>query len=122
MEQAKENIKQYVTTLDGDISEGDMLDLVVDLTLDRVLLYLNESELPSKLERVVAQVVTRVFYKTQTGTGGADRSVSYVSDNGQTIQYTTRPQQYLDSSNDEELFAGFERLLNSYRRPHVITE
>ena len=115
-------IKEYVTT-QSDIAEGDLLDLVVDTVADRVLLYLNETEIPEKIERVIAQVIVSVYKRTQAEatTSGADKNVARVSDNGQVVDYTQSPTRYLFSTSDQELFTGFEKLLKPYRRVHVIT-
>ena len=112
-------IKGYVTT-QSDIAEGDLLDLVVDTVADRVLLYLNETEIPEKIERVIAQVIVSVYKRTQAVQEGENQSVSTVSDNGQSVSYRVSPTQYMTSKTDQELFTGFEKLLKQYRRVHVI--
>lgn len=117
-DEQKTRVIGYVTTLNSDIPEGDLLDLLVETVADRVLLYLNETEIASSLERVIAQIVVDVHAHTEAPD---NNSVSSVSDNGQTISYHLRPQQYLASVNDQELFIGFEKLLQPYRRIHVIT-
>ena len=119
----KTTVKAYVTTLNSNVSSGALLDLVLDTVVDRVLLYLNETKIDVKLERVIAQLVVSAYKSTSTDSAGlgVDRSVASVSDNGQEVRYTIKPTQYLASAKDQELFSGFERLLNSYRRPHVIT-
>lgn len=122
-DEQKTTIKGYVTTLNSDIADGELLDLVVDTTADRVLLYLNETEIAENLERVLAQVIVSVYKRTEGEQGGgADRSVARVSDNGQQVDYTIKPTQYMSSATDQELFTGFERLLKPYRRVHVIKE
>ena len=113
-------IEGYVTT-QSDIAEGDLLDLVVDTVADRVLLYLNETEIPEKIERVIAQVIVSVYKRTQAVQEGENQSVSTVSDNGQSVSYRVSPTQYMTSKTDQELFTGFEKLLSPYRRVHVIT-
>lgn len=114
----KTTVKGYVTTFNSDITAGALLDLVVDSVADRVLLYLNETQIADNLLRVIAQVVVDVFAHTEAPD---NNSISSVSDNGQTVSYHLRPQQYLASTSDQELFLGFEKLLSSYRRIHVIT-
>lgn len=118
----KTTVKAYVTTLNSNVSPGALLDLVIDTTVDRVLLYLNETALDPKLNRVIAQVVVSA-YKQATADGtslGVEQGISSASDNGQTVHFSAT-KQYLTSTNDQELFSGFTGLLNSYRRPHVIT-
>ena len=121
-DEQKTQVKTYVSTLNSNIPSGDLLDLVIDTIADRVLLYLNDTVIADNLLRVIAQVVVSVYKRTTADSSGlgADRSVASVSDNGQSVEYTIKPTQYLASANDQELFTGFEKLLNSYRRPHVI--
>lgn len=116
-DEQKTRVVKYVTTLNSDIPEGDLLDLLVDTVADRVLLYLNETELNTNLERVVAQVVVATYIDT-----GAvhDQTIAEVEDNGQVVRYHQTPVQYYASKTDQELFAGFEKLLQPYRRIHVI--
>lgn len=117
----KTAIKEYATTLDNSVTEGDLLDLVVDLTADRVLLYLNETELDSKLERIVAQIVTTNYHAISNKVGGIETSVSRVEDNGQAVTYKENAVKHF-SAGDDELFSGFGKLLAPYRRVHVITD
>lgn len=120
-DEQKTTVKEYATTLDSTVVAGDLLDIVVDLTDDRVLLYLNETTLDSKLERIVAQIVTACYHSIANKSGGVERAVSSVSDNGQTVSYTQTPARYFSGTGDDELFSGFEKLLAPYRRIHVIT-
>ena len=118
----KTTVKAYVTTLNSNVSSGALLDLVLDTVVDRVLLYLNETVIDPKLNRVIAQLVVS-SYKQAAADGtsvGMEQSISSVSDNGQTVSFSSKATQYLTSTNDQELFSGFTGLLNSYRRPHVI--
>lgn len=120
-DEQKTTVKGYVTKLNSDIDEGELLDLVVDTVSDRVLLYLNTTEVADTMLTSIAQVIVGVYKHSQAGGTGADQSVASVSDNGQSISYRVSPTQYLASANDQELFTGFERLLAPYRRVHVIT-
>lgn len=121
-ETQKTRIKGYVTKLNEKIADSAKLDLVVETVADRVLLYLNETEIPQKIERVIAEVIVSVYTRTEAVQEGENQSVSTVSDNGQSVTYRVSPTQYMTSKSDQELFTGFERLLNPYRRIHVITE
>lgn len=121
-EDQQATITAYVVTLNPNIEEGELLDLVVESVADRVLLYLNETAIPANMERVIAQVIVSVFKRTEEEqVEGAQQSVSTVSDNGQSVTYRVSPTQYLFSKSDQELFTGFEKLLSPYRRIHVIT-
>lgn len=116
----KTTIKGYVTTFDNTIAEGDVLDLVVDTVADRVLLYLNTTEIAANLERIIAQIVVTVYKRNEAKEAGLDKSVSSISDNGQSVSYHLRTTQFMASTSDEELFSGFERLLSQHRRVNVI--
>src|SRR5690606_29193685 len=111
-DEQKTSVIGYATTLNRDIPEGDLLDVIVDTVADRVLLYLNETEIAEQLERVVAQVVVSTY--TDTGTTH-DQTIAEVEDNGQVVRYHQTPVQYYASKSDQELFAGFEKLLQPYR-------
>lgn len=121
-DEQKTTIKTYATTLDSTVVDGDLLDIVVDLTADRVLLYLNETELDPKLERIVAQVVVANYHSIVGSQGGIERSISRIEDNGQAITYTQAPARYFATTSDDDLFSGFGKLLAPYRRVHVITD
>ena len=114
----KTTIKGYVTTLDSDIAGGELLDLVVDIVADRVLLYLNETEIAENLERVVAQVVVANY---QTIQNPQEQTIASVEDNGQAVRYHQTPANHFASKSDGELFGGFEKLLAQHRRVNVIT-
>lgn len=119
-DEQKTAIKEYATTLDDSVAEGELLDLVVDLTGDRVLLYLNETELAENLERIVAQVVATNYHAIKGRAGGVQTSVSRVEDNGQSVTYKENAVKHF-SGGDDAVFGGFTGLLAPYRRVHVIT-
>lgn len=118
----KTTVKAYVTTLNSNVVPDALLDLVLDTVVDRVLLYLNETVIAEKLERVIAQVVVNAYQQALAGSTetSQEQGVATVSDNGQSVTFS-KTKQYLATSNDQEIFSGFTTLLNSYRRPHVIT-
>lgn len=118
-DEQKTRVKGYVTTLNSNIAEGDLLDLVADTVIDRVLLYLNETEVAANLERVIAQVIASVYTRTESG-GVGEQLVAEVRDNGQEIRYHHQTASFMNSMSDQDLFTGFERLLSPYRRVHVI--
>ena len=118
-DEQKTTVKGYVTTLDSGIPNGELLDLVVDTVGDRVLLYLNETEIDDKLLRVIAQVIVANY----NSLGEAhEQSIAAVVDNGQEVRYHQTAINRFGSKTDQELFSGFEKLLASYRRPHVIAK
>lgn len=119
-DEQKNTIKGYVTILDSNIPDNELTDFLIDTVTDRVLLYLNQPTIPALLERVMAQVIVSVYKRTEDDLAG-EKSVAAVIDQGQEVRFHQRALSYMTSSNDEELFTGFEKLLAPYRRVHVIT-
>ena len=116
-------IKTYAKLLNSRIEDGELLDFVTLEVLDRVLVYLNDNILDQKLERIVARIVSGVFAESQDSSNGElSHNISSISDNGQTISYSERVKSYLVSTDDEELFSGFSKLLAPYRRVNVASE
>ena len=116
-------IKTYAKLLNSRIEDGELLDFVTLEVLDRVLVYLNDNTLDQRLERIVARIVSGVFAESQESSDGElSHNVSSISDNGQTISYSEKVKSYLVSTDDEELFSGFSKLLAPYRRVNVASE
>ena len=119
-------IKDYVETINATAAEAsseDILDFTIDEVCDRVLLYLNDTGLDEALERVVARIVSGIFnqtYNSQSSTE-SDQAISSVSDNGQSVSFSNEIKSYLVSTDDNELFAGFSKLLARYRRINVVS-
>ena len=113
-------IKEYAKLLNDKIEDGDLLDFVTLEVKDRVLVYLNDEVLDTKLERIVARIVSGVFTESlERKDGELEHNISSVSDNGQTISYSDKVKSYLVSTDDSELFSGFSKLLAPYRRVNV---
>lgn len=117
-DEQKTTVKGYVTTLDDSIAGGELLDLLVDAVSDRVLLYLNETTIADGLLRVIAQIVVANYH---AATSPGEQSIAAVIDNGQEVRYHQTPVTRFAAKSDSEIFGGFEKLLASYRRVHVIT-
>lgn len=117
----KTQIEQYAKQLNSNIPEpGDAtLDFIVDEVGDRVMLYLNATDIPDVLDRVIARIVVGVYNKAEaemTTTGGSEREIKQISDNGQSVTYGDEAKNYLASATDEDIFSGFEVILKRYRR------
>jgi hypothetical protein len=124
-DEQKTKIIGYVKALNDTASQEDyqsLLDLVVEEVADRVLLYLNREDLPENIERVVARIVSGIFNQTANAktSSTADSAISSISDNGQSISYSNEIKNYLSTADDNELFAGFSKLLARYRRINVV--
>ena len=113
-------IKEYAKLLNDKIVDGDLLDFVTLEVIDRVFVYLNDDELDTKLERIVARIVSGIFAESSNNSSGdLAHDIKSISDNGQTISYSDQVKSYLVSKDDEELFSGFSKLLAPYRRVNV---
>ena len=124
-DEQKTKIIGYVKALNDTANqEGyqNLLGLVVEEVADRVLLYLNREDLPENIERVVARIVSGIFNQTTNAktSSTADSAISSISDNGQSISYSNEIKNYLSTADDNELFAGFSKLLACYRRINVV--
>lgn len=124
-EEQKAKIIGYVKKLNDTAADPDnaaLLNLVVDEVGDRVLLYLNSTDLPENVERIVARIVSGIFnqsFNAKSSTS-ADSAISSMSDNGQAISFSNEVKNYLASADDNTLFSGFADLLARYRRIDVV--
>lgn len=123
------NIKKYLKIINTDTASMDknLLNFVIEEVLDRVQLYLNSETIPTKLERMLANVVNTGLKKclkdmelSSEDNTAVDRVVTSISDNGQSISYANEVTRYFTTVSDEELFTGFAPLLSRYRRVTVV--
>lgn len=125
MEIVKENIIEYLRIINKSDIEEELRDFIVESTLDRIKLYLNNDKLPKILERPIAQIISTNIDKAIrqneiSKDGDIDRAITSVKDNNQSINYSNELTRYFSSLADEELFSGFTNLLNRYRRIKVV--
>lgn len=125
MEIVKDNIIEYLKIINKSDIEEELRDFIVESTLDRIKLYLNNDKLPKILERPIAQIISTNIDKAIrqneiSKDGDIDRAITSVKDNNQSINYSNELTRYFSSLADEELFSGFTNLLNRYRRIKVV--
>ena len=125
MEIVKENIIEYLRIINKSDIEEELRDFIVESTIDRIKLYLNNDKLPKILERPIAQIISTNIDKAIrqneiSKDGEVDRAITSVKDNNQSINYSNELTRYFNSLADEELFSGFTNLLNRYRRIKVV--
>jgi len=125
MDEIIAKIKEYLHIINPSITiEGNtLLDFVIGEVLDRVQLYLNSDTIPTRLERILANIVNTGLAKANasiSNNGDVDQAVKSISDNGQSITYADGVKQYFTTTSDEELFSGFTALLSRYRRVKVV--
>lgn len=122
-------IKEYLEIINPNTADIDeeLIDFTVAEVLDRVQLYLNSETIPTKLERMLANIVNTGLKKclknielSQDDNTAVDRVVTSISDNGQSISYANEVTKYFTTVSDEELFTGFTSLLSRYRRVKVV--
>lgn len=125
-EDQRARIKNYIKAINKTVVSEDeaLLDTVLSEVADRVMLYLNDTKIDSRLEHVIARIASGVFNqsRTESTSGAPTMAISSVSDNGQSVSYSSEVQRYLTSATDQELFTGFEQLLKRYRRINVVAD
>lgn len=123
------NIKKYLKIINKNIDtiDKDLVDFAIGEVLDRVQLYLNSETIPTKLERILANIVNTGLKKclkeieiSSEDNTAVDQVVTSISDNGQSISYANEVTKYFTTVSDEELFTGFTGLLSRYRRVKVV--
>ena len=105
----------------------DLLEFVINDTVDRINLYLNRKELIPNIERIIANTVIDNFKKVKAKvnemvTGESDKNILSISDNGQSITYSNEIKKYFATNEDNEILGGLTTLLKNKRRPDVYTE
>lgn len=125
-------IKEYLKIINKNIDaiekeNAGLLDFCIGEVLDRVQLYLNSETIPTKLERILANIVNNGLKKclkdieiSKEDNTAVDQVVTSISDNGQSISYANEVTKYFTTVSDEELFTGFSTLLSRYRRVKVV--
>lgn len=131
----QERIIEYVQILDNSIEKDDVLELVVNEVIDRVLTYTNRDQLidqdnpdvyttdiiPIKLERIIARAVVGVYHNTNEILGTSDnKEVKSISDNGQTISYGDEVKSYLVNTSDQNVLSAIVPLLDNFRIPTIV--
>lgn len=126
------NIKKYLKIINPRIDDienanNGLVDFAILEVMDRVQLYLNSETIPTKLERILANIVNNGLKRclknielSSEDNTAVDQVVTSISDNGQSISYSNEITNYFSTVNDNELFTGFESLLNRYRRVKVV--
>lgn len=122
VEAAVTAIKNNIGMINRTAVDIAILDFSIREVIDRVLLYLNRSDIPEQLVRPLTGITDGVL-KKYTANAKSDRpnqAISSVSDNGQSVSYSDNLARYLVSATDDEIFGGFTKLMNRFRRPTVV--
>ena len=127
MDEIVVNIKKYLKIINTNTEKIEqehegLLEFAIGEVLDRVQLYLNSETIPTKLERILANIVNTGLKRclNNLDNTAVDQVVTSISDNGQSISYANEVTKYFTTVSDEELFTGFSGLLSRYRRVKVV--
>lgn len=125
-------IKEYLNIINKNIENIDkdnkgLIDFCINEVGDRVQLYLNSDTIPTKIERILANIVNDGLKRclkdielSKEDVTAVDQVITSISDNGQSISYANEVMKYFSTASDEELFTGFTSLLSRYRRIKVV--
>lgn len=125
-------IREYLTIINKNVEDIEkdnkgLIDFCINEVGDRVSLYLNSDIIPTKVERMLANIINTGLKKclkeieiSNEGTNAVDQAISSISDNGQSISYANEVTKYFTTVSDEELFTGFSTILSRYRRVKVV--
>jgi len=119
-------VAEAIKTINTTIEDEDLLSYVASEVVDRVYIYLNYGEnekISERLVKIVARIGSGIFNQTLANSTSttADSAISSLSDNGQAISYSNEVKNYLSTTDDNELFSGFAKLLAPYRRIDVVS-
>jgi len=133
-------IKEYALAFNSNLEEGDLLDLIVEEIVDRVLIYTNRQQfvvgyeedivditveedeyiypIPLVLEKPIARVVVQVYRTFDDNLEGKD--VKSIKDQGQSITFSDEVQSYLSDKSDTEIFMSIKSMLDKFRVPTIV--
>ena len=126
-----EEVKKAAPVINRATEEDpNLLQYVAEEVTDRISLYLRLQPTPDndylfdeRIVKVAARIVGRIFTQTKVNENGDkdDTQIVSMTDNGQSITYGDKVKNYLASSEDGEVFGGFTKLLQPYRKAHAIS-
>lgn len=132
MDELIARIKGYLHIINKNIDTIDrqnagLINFCIGEIIDRTIIYLNSETIPTRLERILADVVNTGLKKclkdielSQDDNSNIDKAITGISDNGQSVSYANEVTTYFSTASDNEIFSGFVTLLNRYRRITVV--
>lgn len=109
----------------ANFEDEKLLKFAVGEICDRVSLYLNlpqKANFDRRLVRILANMTCGNFIKFESAANRtAERAISSLSDNGQSISYQNAAQSYFATAKDSEIFDGYVEILKPYRRINVVS-
>lgn len=120
-------IKTYLALINKDYQtivqqNPDLIDFVILETIERLMFYLNCTALPEQLERISAEIINGSLKRIldNKANDGSEKGISSMSDNGQSITFSSDVKKYFTTATDDEMFSGYVGILNRYRRIKVV--
>ena len=114
MEELVQEVQTYIKVLD---SELDLKDEQIKIVINRIKVYLNRRDVPFILAGTIAELIVDQANNLKRN---EEETISSISDNGQSISFSTKVFQALTSQKDVELFASHTAILNRFRKVGVI--
>ncbi len=141
MNEIIERIKSYVLLLDSSLGDQvDLLDFIVNDVIDRALAFMNRASLiaqyeldladesvaeadytlpiPKELERALASTIVSVYRNNKISSDPLG-AITSISDNGQSISYSSKLTTFLASADDSAIFSGISGLMRRYLLPTI---
>lgn len=125
MDAVKTRIKEYAEIL-MTFSDTALEDYTIDSVVDRFLSFTNRGQLaeadqvPSELERVLAEAVAQMYQTLLKRKEGNDREIKSMSDNGQSVSFGDAYSNFALS--DASIFSSHVELLKRYRLGNIIDD
>lgn len=114
------NIRNYLIY---NIDSGhEVSDFDIEEMIERVLIYTNRTELPTELERILAKQLYKIDQDKRMLANNEVGEVSSISDNGQSISYSSINNKRRILSNDLYLLEGLEPILDRYKLVRVFKQ
>ena len=114
MDERIENIKKYVLILNPEIEDNAKLDLELNELIDKVLIYINRSEIPAELERIIARAYNEYTVREKELKKANMGEISTISDNGQSITYKSKEDTFNFFLLSNSFFSDLKAILDAY--------
>lgn len=76
--------------------------------------------IPVEIERSLGRVVNEVYRTLEAQGESEGKSISSISDNGQSISYSDNAVSYLSSQDDNTIFSSVKSLMDKFRIPTIV--
>lgn len=145
MDNTINTIKNYVLEIDSTVTDNTFLDHVINVTVDRALIFMNRDQfvdqfeedlnngvedkyltypVPPRLYRPLASVVLEVYQDLENKKVSNDSelgNITKIKDHEQEITYS-QVKNYFKSESDSNIFSSISDLLVTYRVGFVVSD